>query len=142
MYICSAQGVKGRFRVMIEETTMATTGKQHKAVAILPPPLTRHQIPLTPHPSPHTSSPHAESDEGVSTTVIIIAASLGGGALLIFLMVLVMAACCLCCHSKNGSKQPRRTQSIRPKHWADASGSHTGPRAHDKRGEVSCAGGH
>ena len=74
--------------------------------------------------------------------MIIIAVVLGGGALVIFLVVGGLAVFCLCCYKRDSSQLRKRTYSLRPKHWADASGSHTGPRAQDKRGEVSCAGGH
>ena len=71
----------------------------------------------------------------MGTTVIIIIVVVVGVALLIFLAVAGVAFYCLCFRGdgKGGASPHKRTYSFRPKHWTEASGSHSTPREQQRR---------
>jgi hypothetical protein len=66
------------------------------------------------------------SGEGAANLGLIIGVSVGGGlALLVFVAVVIVSVYCLCCRGEGKGDSPRRTYSFRPKHWTEASGSHS-----------------
>ena len=97
---------------------------------------------LSPSPPPSWSPPHlpptSSDGGGVSTLVIIVVSVAGVIALILFVGAVVLAIICLCMGGgeSSGKSSHIRRYSFRPRHWADASASHSMPRDQPKK-EVS-----